>query len=151
MAEARKRMSEFIDVSGADAGDDFAVFETKAKLDLGDKATKPVEEPSWSKPVQRISDDDAHVRDFRLRGENTFGTTRYGDAYGNDDVKRAADGRIIAKSTLREAADKPNPKKSEWDDTRGYTVDKEFGVQSACDAAEIQRYESDRHKTLSLQ
>jgi hypothetical protein len=60
-------------------------------------------------------------------------------------VKRAADGRIIAETTLRENADKPKPKKSEFDDTRGYTVDHEIGVVSAGEMEAIQKYESDRH------
>jgi hypothetical protein len=145
MAASRQKMGEYIDMSGADADDDFAVFETKAKLDLGDKVTKPVEEPSWSKPVQHISDDDADCKSFRLRNENTPGTKRYNEAYGGDGVKRAADGRIIAKSTLREDAAKPKPLKSEYDDTRGFTVDKEYGVRSAEEASEIERFETDRH------
>jgi hypothetical protein len=32
MAETRKKMSEFVDMSGADPDDDFAIFETKTKL-----------------------------------------------------------------------------------------------------------------------
>ena len=146
MAQTRKRMAEFVDLSGADVDDDFAIFETKAKLDLGDevKAPKP-EDPSWAKPVQRISDDDADAKSFRLRDENTFGTKRYNEAHDTAGVKRAANGRIISEKTLREDADKPKPKKSEYDDTRGYTVDHEIGVVSSGEMEAIQKYEFDRH------
>jgi hypothetical protein len=145
MAETRKKMSEFVDMSGADPDDDFAVFEAKALIDLGDKVEKPKEEPSWSKPVQKIEVDDAHARDFKLRMEGTKGSKEWNDSHDAQGVKRASDGRIISERTLRADADKPKPRKSEYDDTRGYTVDKEFGVQSAADAAEIERFETDRH------
>jgi hypothetical protein len=141
MKNAREKMSEYVDMSDEDADNDLAVYEKHAKITLGDEVRKPVEEPSWAKPVQRISDDDADARNFRLRDENTPGTRRHGEAYGNDLVKRAADGRIISKSTLRADADRPKPRKSEYDDTRGFTVDKEYGVRSASEAAEIEAYE----------
>ena len=73
MAETRKKMSEFVDMSGADPDDDFAIFETKTKLDLGDRVEKPVEEPSWSKPLQKIDPSTDYARDFRLRAESTEG------------------------------------------------------------------------------
>jgi hypothetical protein len=79
-----------------------------------------VETPSWAKPLQRLSDDDPDVKAFRLRDENTRGTDCYQKAYGNDGVKRSSDGRIIAKTTLREDADRPRPKR---DDDRGYSPD----------------------------
>jgi hypothetical protein len=100
--------------------------------------------PAWSKPIQSISDDDADARDFKLRMEGTKGSKEWNASHDAAGVKRAADGRIISEKTLRADADRPKPKKSEYDDTRGYTADHEFGVQSASDAAEIQRFESDR-------
>jgi hypothetical protein len=100
-----------------------------------------VETPSWAKPLQRLSDDDPDVKAFRLRDENTRGTDRYQKAYGNDGVKRSSDGRIIAKTTLREDADRPRPKR---DDDRGYSPDREFGVRSAEEAEKITRFEQDR-------
>jgi hypothetical protein len=129
MAAAREKMATFVDMSDEDADNDLAVYEKAAKITLRDEVRKPVEVPSWSKPVERLSDDDAAVRDFKLRDENTFGTNRYMKAYGNDGVKRGSDGRILAKSTLREDADKPKPRKSEWDDARGFTVT----TSTACD------------------
>ena len=59
MAETREKMATFVDMSGADPDDDFAIFETKTRLDLGDAVEKPVETPSWAKPVQRIDPDAA--------------------------------------------------------------------------------------------
>jgi hypothetical protein len=141
MAAAREKMATFVDMSDEDADNDLAVYEKAAKITLRDEVRKPVEVPSWSKPVERLSDDDAAVRDFKLRDENTFGTNRYMKAYGNDGVKRGSDGRILAKSTLREDADKPKPRKSELYDTRGFTVDHEYGVRSASEAADIERHE----------
>jgi hypothetical protein len=109
---------------------------------LRDAVEKPKEPPpAWALPPQEIDPDSDHARDYRLRQENTKGTREYNaatDVYG---TKRAANGRIIAKTTLREDADKPKPRKSEYDDTRGYTVDKEYGVRTAEEAESIQRFE----------
>ena len=144
------QVKTFIDTSGFGEDADSALVEANIRMNLGEKVEKPVEVPSWSLPVQKLSDDDTAVKNFRLRDENTPGTRRNAEAYGNDGVKRAADGRIISKTTLREDADKPKPKKSEYDDTRGFTVDHEYGVQSASDAAEIERFEqSQRNDTAA--
>ena len=105
MKAAREQMAKFVDMSDEDFDNDLAVYEKSAKITLRDEVRKPVEEPSWAKPVQRLSDDDASARDFRLRDENTFGTARYNKAYDGQGVKRDANGRIIAKTTLREEAD----------------------------------------------
>jgi hypothetical protein len=150
METARKRMSEFVDMSDEDADNDLAVYEKAAKITLGDKVSKPVEEPSWSKPVQKISDDDPDVKAFRLRDENTKGTDRYQKAYGNDGVKRAADGRIIAKSTLREDADRAPKKQKILNDLTekpvgsdrgdGMVVD-EWGVMTKGEAEDRERFE----------
>src|SRR4051812_22902332 len=56
MKNAREKMSEYVDMSDEDADNDLAVYEKHAKLTLGDEVRKPVEEPSWAKPVQRISE-----------------------------------------------------------------------------------------------
>jgi hypothetical protein len=57
MAQARKKMAEFVDMSGEDADNDFAIFEAKAKLDLGDRVEKPKEEPRrehvWDQTLER--------------------------------------------------------------------------------------------------
>jgi hypothetical protein len=141
MAEVRAQMATFVDMSGADPDDDFAVFETKTRLDLGDEVSKPVETPSWAKPVQRIDPDAAYARDFKLRAESTKGSKEWNDSHDGQGVKRAADGRIISEKTLREDADRPKPKR---DDDRGYSPDREFGVRSAEEAEQITRFEQDR-------
>jgi hypothetical protein len=89
MAQARKRMSEFVDMSDEDADNDFAVYQKHAKLTLGDEVRKPVEVPSWAKPVQRISDEDAAARDFTLRMEGTKGSRAWNDSHDAMGVKRA--------------------------------------------------------------
>ena len=104
-----------------------------------------MEDPTWAKPVQRISDDDAAARDFKLRMEGTKGSKEWNDSHDAAGVKRAADGRIISEKTLRADADKPKPRRSEYDDTRGFTVDHEIGVVSSGEMEAIERYESDRH------
>ena len=153
MKNAREKMATLVDMSDEDADNDFAVYQKHAKLTLGDEVRKPVEEPSWAKPLQRLSDDDPDVKAFKLRDENTSGTRRFNaatDIYGE---KRDSKGRYIPKNVLREDADRiPTRKnstfeedvkrvKSEYDDTRGYTVDHEYGVRTAGEAAEIERYE----------
>ena len=77
--------------------------------------------------------------------EGTKGSKQWNDSHDGAGVKRAADGRIISEKTLRADADKPKPKKSEYDETRGYTVDHEIGVVSSGEMEAIQKYESDRH------
>jgi hypothetical protein len=148
-----KEISKFIDTSEFDADSDIAIAEANAKLSLGDKVSKPVEVPSWSLPVQTIDPDSNHARDFKLRNENTRGTKEYHDAYDVNGEKRDSRGRYIPKDVLREAADKiPTRKnstfeedvkraKSEYDDTLGYTVDKEYGVRTAEEARDIEAYE----------
>ena len=60
-------MGTFVNMEDEDADNDLAVYEKAAKITLGDKVEKPVEVPSWSKPVARISDDDAHRLNFYNR------------------------------------------------------------------------------------
>jgi hypothetical protein len=144
MKGAREKMSEYVNMDDEDADNDIAVYEKHAKITLGDEIRKPVEVPSWSKPVQRISDDDAAVRDFKLRMEGTKGSKEWNDSHDAAGVKRAADGRIISEKTLRADADRSKPKKTEYDDTRGFTVDHERGVMSESEHTELDRFETDR-------
>jgi hypothetical protein len=150
---AHKQVSEFIDTTGFGDDPDAALMEAHVRLNLGDKVSKPVEEPSWSKPLQKLTDDDPHVRDFKLRDENMPGTRRHQDAHDSYGEKRDAKGRYIPKNVLREDADKiPTRKnstfeedvkraKSNYDDTLGYQVDKEYGVRTAEEARSIEAYE----------
>jgi hypothetical protein len=161
MAAAREKMATFVDMSDEDADNDLAVYEKAAKITLRDEVRKPVEEPSWSKPLQRLSDDDPDVKAFKLRDENTHGTRRHQDAHDIWGEKRDAKGRYLPKHVLKEDADKiPTRKnstfeddvkraKSEYDDTRGYTVDKEYGIRSAEEAREIMAYEASQADTAA--
>jgi hypothetical protein len=54
MAEARKQMATFVDMSDEDADNDLAVYEKAAKITLRDKVEKPVEVPSWSSRAQPL-------------------------------------------------------------------------------------------------
>ena len=154
MRETRDHMGQFIDMSGADSDPDLAVWETKTKLDLGEKVSAPVEEPSWSKPLQRLSDDDPDVKAFKLRDENTPGTRRWNDATDAYGEKRDAKGRYIPKNVLREDADKIPARKNstfeqdvkrakETGDDRGdgMTIDKSIGIVSANEMADIIAHE----------
>ncbi len=103
-----------------------------------------MEEPSWSKPLQKIDPSTDYARDFRLRAESTKGTKEWHDSHDGQGVKRAADGRIISEKTLREDADRPRPKSSNYDDTRGFQVDHERGVMSESEHRELDNFEQSR-------
>jgi len=152
MAAAREKMATFVNMDDEDADNDLAVYEKAAKITLGDKVEKPKPEtPAWAKEPQRLSDDDPDVKAFKLRDENTTGTRRYNDAHDVNGVKRSSDGRIIAKSTLREDADRAPKKQRILNDLTekpvgsdrgdGFVVDQEYGVRSASEAADIERHE----------
>jgi hypothetical protein len=148
--KAHDQVKTYIDTSELGDDPDAALVEANIRLNLGEKVEKPKEVPSWSLPVQRLSDDDPDVKNFRLRDENTPGTRRHGEAYGNDGVKRAADGRIIAKSTLREDADRAPKKQKILNDLTekpvgsdrgdGMVVD-EWGVMTKGEAEDRERFE----------
>jgi hypothetical protein len=145
-----EKVSEFIDTNGFGDDADSALVEANIRMNLGEKVDKPKEVPSWSKPVERLSDDDAAVRDFRLRMEGTKGSREYNDTHDVNGTKRNARGEIISEKTLRADADaRPVKQKILNDLTKetghdrgdGFTVDKEYGVRSASEAAEIEAYE----------
>jgi hypothetical protein len=143
-------------IGKSDQADDFEAlidYAGKVELSHGKDLGKPVEEPSWSKPVQKIDPDADYARSYRLRQENTKGTREYNEAFDVNGEKRDSRGRYIPKEVLREDADKiPQKSKSFADDVRaaketghdrgdGFTVDREFGVRSAGEAADIIAHE----------
>jgi hypothetical protein len=149
----RDEVAKFIDTDGFGDDADAALIEANIRMNLGEKVEKPKEPtPAWALPPQELSDDDPDVKAFRLRDESTFGTPRYNKSHDAMGTKRAADGRIIAKTTLREDADKPKPKKEPAGRDRGdgMTVDRSYGENGIGytppeDAAAEQKYETDRH------
>jgi hypothetical protein len=154
MSQSRKQMATFVDMSGADADDQFAVYEQHAKLSLGDKVEKPKEEPSWAKPIEKIHPDSDFARDFRLRDENTQGTRRYNAATDIWGEKRDSKGRYIPKHVLREDADRiPARKNSTFDEDvkrvketgtdrgDGMTVDSRYGVMTEAEGRALDAYE----------
>jgi hypothetical protein len=150
----RAEMEKFVGKS--DQADDFDAlidYAGKVELSYGKDLGKPVEDFGWSKPVQKIDPDADYARDFRLRQENTRGTREYNEAFDVNGEKRDSRGRYIPKEVLREDADKiPQKSKTFADDVKaaketghdrgdGFTVDREFGVRSAGEAADIFAHE----------
>jgi hypothetical protein len=149
-----KEMAKFIDTSELGDDPDSALIEAQVRLNLGEEVTKPKEEPSWAKPLQRLSDDDPHVRDFKLRDENTVGTKRYNAATDIWGEKRDSKGRYIPKYVLKEDADRVPARKNKTfaedvkaaketgsDRGDGYTVDSRYGVMTEAEGRALDAFE----------
>jgi hypothetical protein len=146
-------------VGKSDQADDFdALFDYAGKVELsyGKDLGKPVEEPAWSKPIEKIDPEADYARDFRLRLENTKGTREYNDATDAASNKRDSAGRFIPQKMLKEDADKI-PKRTKtladdlqaereagWERGDGMTVDKRYGIMSDAEAREIEAFEQSR-------
>jgi len=127
MKAAREKMSTFVDMSDEDADNDLAVYEKAAKITLRDEVKKPVEVPSWSLPVQKLEDGDR--LDFYNRQASTRGTKEWHDHHdGQGNPRNAKTGKLEKEGAFRPIEDgTPKPKKSEYDERLGYTVDKSYG------------------------
>jgi hypothetical protein len=141
MAAAREKMATFVNMDDEDADNDLAVYEKAAKITLGDKVEKPVEVPSWSKPVQVITDDGDRL-DFYNRQAKTPSTKEWHEHHdGSGNPRNARTGKIEKAGDFKPLDHEP-PKR---DDDRGFSVDRERGVMSEAEHRELDNFEQSQN------